>query len=119
MKLIRSQDVAQDDFAGALFPAGPVQRRSLVNKPESAHLSITWLHFAVGKENAFHIHTHDQVVLVIEGVALCANETERFEAQVGELVVFPAGENHMHGPKPGHACTMLSLTPAGTTTTVT
>lgn len=119
MKVVRMKDVEHDIVSGALFPKGEVQRRLLINKAESEQLSFTMLSFAVGAENAWHIHTADQAVLVLEGVAICATETETREVTAADVVIFPAGENHMHGPKPGHACVFLSITPAGTTTTVT
>jgi quercetin dioxygenase-like cupin family protein len=119
MKIVRMKDHEHDMVAGALFPKGPVERRMLINKAESEQLSFTLLSFAAGTENAFHIHTNDQAILVTEGVAVCATETERFEVTAADLVIFPAGENHMHGPAPGHSCSFLSITPAGTTTTVT
>jgi quercetin dioxygenase-like cupin family protein len=119
MKVMRMKDVAHDIVSGDLFPTGKVERRLLINKAESAQLSFTMLSFEVGAENAWHVHTNDQAVLVTEGVAICATETETREVTAADLVIFPAGENHMHGPKPGHRCSFLSITPAGTTTTVT
>ena len=113
------KDVGHDIVTGALFPKGEVQRSLLINQAESEQLSFTMLSFEVGAENAWHIHTADQAVLVIEGTAICATATETREVTAADLVIFPAGENHMHGPKPGHACSFLSITPAGTTTTVT
>ena len=118
MKIMRMQDVAHDIVSGELFPKGRVERRMLVNKDQSQQLSFTMLSFEPGAENAWHIHTHDQAVLVTEGIAICATAGETREVTAQELVIFPAGENHMHGPKPGHGCTFLSITPAGTTTKV-
>lgn len=119
MKIVRMRDVGHDIVSGALFPKGEVQRRLLINTAESEQLSFTMLSFSAGAENAWHIHTADQAVLVLEGVAICATETETREVTAADVVIFPAGENHLHGPKPGHGCVFLSITPAGTTTTVT
>jgi quercetin dioxygenase-like cupin family protein len=119
MKVVRMQDVGHDVVTGALFPKGRVERRLLINKGESAHLSFTLLTFEAGAENAWHVHTADQAVLVLEGTAICATEHETREVTAAEVVIFPAGENHIHGPKPGQGCSFLSITPAETTTTVT
>lgn len=119
MKVVRMRDVGHDIVSGALFPKGTVERRLLINKEESAQLSFTMLRFEAGAENAWHVHTADQAVLVLEGTAICATEHETREVTTADVVIFPAGENHVHGPKPGESCCFLSITPAGTTTTVT
>lgn len=119
MKVVQMRDVGHDIVSGALFPKGTVERRSLISKEESEQLSFTMLSFEAGAENAWHVHTADQAVLVLEGVAICATEHEIREVTAAEVVLFPAGMNHMHGPKPGESCTFLSITPAGTTTSLT
>ncbi len=118
MKVITMMAVAHDTVAGALFPGDPVERRSLIGKADSDQISFTLLTFGEGSANAFHTHTNDQAIVIIEGVCIVATEHETREVTAADVVIFPAGENHMHGPKPGHRCSMISITPQGTTTKV-
>jgi quercetin dioxygenase-like cupin family protein len=119
MKVVRMDQVGTEPVEGQLFFGNPVRRLALFSPEESQHLSFTVLSFSAGSQNAFHIHSHDQVVVITEGKCLVATEQTEQTAAVGDVVLFPAGENHMHGPVGQAPLTFVSITPKGTVTTVT
>ena len=119
MKIVKMDNAVQEPVGGALFPSGNVARQSLLGGKDSQQLSFTLLRFEAGAGNAFHIHTHDQALVVVSGVAVVATEHEQREVGPCEVVLFPAGENHWHAASAHQGVTFLSITPAGTTTTVT
>lgn len=117
MQIITIDNDPRETVVGNLFPAGAVTRQTLVTG--SDQLSLTLLNFTEGAANAFHTHTGDQVVLVLSGTGVVATETEEQEVRAGDVVLFPAGENHLHAARPGHTVSFVSITPKGTTTAVT
>lgn len=119
MKIVSIERNPQEAVGGALFPAGAVARQSLIAGQDSAQLSFTLLSFAAGAANAFHIHTHDQVIVVMSGTAIVATEHEQREVTAGDVVLFPAGENHWHAASSRDPVVFISVTPKGTTTEVT
>ncbi len=119
MKIVTQQPAAQAAVGGALFPAGGVVRQSMIGAADSAQLSFTLLHFDAGATNAFHTHTHDQVIVVVAGTVTVATEHERREVGPGDVVLFQAGETHWHAGSAHGAAAFLSVTPQGTTTQVT
>ena len=119
MKVVRIDPAPQEAVGGALFPTGGVTRQSLIAGPDSQQLSFTLLSFAAGAANAFHTHTHDQVLVVTSGTGVVATVQERREVTVGDVVLFPAGENHWHAASADAGVAFVSVTPKGTTTAVT
>lgn len=116
LNIIRAEGDPQEIVGGSLFPGGRVTRQTLARG--SDQLSLTLLNFETGARNAFHIHTHDQVVLVLSGTGIVATMDETREVTAGDVVLFPAGENHWHAASPDSGVAFVSITPAGTTTAV-
>lgn len=117
MKIVRTDDVESRPAAGALFSGGVVSHQGLVS-PKESQISVTLMTFGAGARNAFHTHSHDQVVMVVEGKAVVATESERQTIGVGDVALFLAGENHLHAGLDGAPVKLLSITPTGTVTTV-
>ena len=118
MKIARIDTALQEPWVNPLFPSGGVARQTLVGAQDSPHLSFTLLNFSAGAPNAFHIHTHDQVIVVASGKGIVATEKESQEVDVGHYILFSAGERHWHAACAACAVTFISVTPKGTTTTV-
>ncbi len=110
--------VPSDAVGGALFPGGTVTRQSVLTAADSKQLGFTLLTFAPGAANAMHIHTGDQVVLVVRGRARVGTAGEQRVVTANEVVLFPAGEPHFHAGEGDEPCAFLSITPQGTTTEV-
>lgn len=120
MKIARIDTALQEPWVNPLFPSGGVARQKLVGVDDSPHLSFTLLNFSAGAPNAFHFHTHDQVIVVASGKGIVRTEkqSEQHEVDVGHYILFSAGERHWHSACPACAVTFISVTPTGTTTTV-
>lgn len=118
MKVVRADQVDKKTASGPLFPGHPVTHQALVSANESRQLSFTLMNFSAGATNAFHTHTNDQVVVITAGRAMVATEHESAIVTVGDVVLFPAGEIHWHACADDTPVSMISVTPAGTTTTV-
>jgi quercetin dioxygenase-like cupin family protein len=118
MRLVRLAELPRESLSGALFPGAPVLKSAVLAASDSAQLSFTLLTFGPESGNAFHTHTHDQVLLAVEGTGVVATATASMEFGPGEVVLVPAGEDHWHAAAPGRHCAMLSITPQGTATTV-
>lgn len=119
MKISRIDPALQEPWENPLFPSGGVARQTLVGAQDSSQLSFTLLNFSAGAPNAFHIHTNDQVIVVASGTGIVATEKEVREVSVGDYVLFSAGERHWHAACAACAVSFISVTPKGTTTTVT
>lgn len=118
-KVVRAMEAGSDLVSGPLFPGEPVMRRSIISRQDSEQLSFTLLTFGPGSQNAFHTHSHDQALVVVEGVGIVATEHEEHVITAADVVLIPAHEKHSHAARPGETCSMLSITPQGTTTSVT
>ncbi len=113
------EEVAGRDVNGPLFPGSTVKMQSVVSREDSQQLSFTLMTFAAGGRNAFHTHTHDQVLVVVSGSGVVATETDQRVMTTEDVVLIPAGENHWHAGTESEPVSFLSITPQGTTTSVT
>jgi quercetin dioxygenase-like cupin family protein len=66
--------------------------------------------FENGGTCVFHTHDTDQIVIITEGEGICATETEELVVKAGDLVIFPAGEKHLHGAKPNGSMSHYGIT---------
>jgi quercetin dioxygenase-like cupin family protein len=115
MKLIRASEVAHQKADGPLF-IGEVTRQTLVD--DSQDYSLAMVNFEVGARNTWHIHSGDQVLFVTYGVGYIATPAEKVEIHTGDVVHVVAGETHWHGATEHSAMSHVSLTKAGSTTTI-
>jgi quercetin dioxygenase-like cupin family protein len=115
MKLIRVSEVPPQADHGPIF-VGDVTRQSLL--ADSQDYSLAMVNFAIGARNKWHIHSGDQVLFVTYGVGYVADETQQVEIHSGDIVHVTAGEKHWHGATEHSAMSHISLTKAGSTTTV-
>jgi quercetin dioxygenase-like cupin family protein len=96
MKVIKVSKVPATDASGRLF-TGPVTRQSILTGEQSKQFIVSQVNFAKGVRNKFHIHTHDQVLIVTSGKGICATEKEEVTVFPGDVILFSAGEKHWHG----------------------
>ena len=115
MKLIRVSEVEPVKDESTIF-VGPVTRQPLL--ADSADYSLAMVNFEIGARNRWHIHSGDQVLFVTYGVGYVANAAEQLEVHSGDIVHVVAGEKHWHGATEHSAMSHISLTRAGSTTTV-
>lgn len=94
---------------------GTVHMHHLVTREESQELEIIAVFFDNGARTRPHIHSTDQVLAVIEGTCVVADQTERRELQPGEHAHTPAGHWHWHGAAPGQDACHISIRKPGPT----
>ena len=98
------------------FYTGTVERKQLVDETETPQFRISLISFKKGATNRIHSHGFDQAVLITEGEGIVQVEgaPER-PVSPGDVIFFPAGERHLHGPVPGREVSYLTITPYGLT----
>jgi len=81
--------------------SGPVSRsrQTIVEPGESANYNCSVVNFSQGCTTGWHTHDCDQLLIVVSGAGMVANETEQKEINVGDAVLIKAGERHWHGAK--------------------
>ena len=117
MQLIRKEDKDEVDMTDApLFYGGKVLRQSILDSPQTEDFSFALVSFFDGAKNHVHSHSSDQILFATEGLGVVANESNKFEMEVGDTAFIPAGEKHWHGAIDGHDFTHISLTHPGSVT---
>jgi quercetin dioxygenase-like cupin family protein len=111
MKILKINEIPKEPLVNPLFTGSDVTRQSLVSG--SKDLSVGIVNFGKGVRNKFHRHDGDQVLIINAGKGIVATETEKRIVEVGEIVVFPAGEKHWHGALPDSEFSHIVITRAG------
>ncbi|HTV90292.1 MAG TPA: cupin domain-containing protein [Stellaceae bacterium] len=80
---------------------GPVSRsrQAIIEPGASANYNCSVVNFSQGCTTGWHTHNCDQILVVTSGSGFVANEHERKEINVGDVVHIKAGERHWHGAK--------------------
>lgn len=103
MRVIRISEVQEEPMAPATptpdWPGGPISRtrQAIITPDESKAFSCGVVSFSRGATTGWNIHGGEQILVIIAGRGIVANEHEQFEVAVGDVVHFQAGENHWHG----------------------
>lgn len=104
------EEAPAENFSGRAwfgFMAPPIT-------PEA--LNMLGVMFEPGARTAWHRHVAGQVLYVVHGSGVVANEAgERVDVTAGDTVVTPAGEIHWHGATAESHMMHLSLTTGGPT----
>ncbi|MGE5252646.1 MAG: cupin domain-containing protein [Planctomycetaceae bacterium] len=114
MKIVKMNEVPKVTRNTSLF-TGPVSSQPLVD--DSKELRISIVSFGKGIKNKFHKHEADQVLIVTAGKGIVATGEEERVVEVGDLIIFPAGEKHWHGATQDSEFSHLVVTRAGSKTT--
>lgn len=106
---------------------GPVQESTAVKKEglrsEFAGNTVrsSEVTFRPGERTKFHTHEGIQILYVTDGEGIVATREEEQVVSVGDLILFPPGEEHWHGTAPDAESSFSHLffivETAGTTTT--
>jgi quercetin dioxygenase-like cupin family protein len=81
----------------------------------SSELELLAVFFEEGARTIPHTHATDQVLWVVEGRCVVADETGRREVATGESVLLPANQWHWHGAVPGQRACHVSIRKPGPT----
>lgn len=94
---------------------GAVHMHHLVTRDQSEELEIIAVFFDNGARTRPHIHSTDQVLAVVEGTCIVADESVRHHLHPGEHAFTPAGRWHWHGAAPGATACHISIRRPGPT----
>jgi len=94
---------------------GDVRMQQLVSEDLSHELELVAVFFERGARTIPHMHSTDQVLWVVKGTCVVADEAGRREAAAGQCVLFPANRWHWHGAAPGQSACHISVREPGPT----
>lgn len=94
---------------------GPVQRtrQTILESGESKNYNCSVVNFSQGCTTGWHTHDCDQLLIVVSGSGMVANEHEQHEINVGDVAHIKAGERHWHGAKADTTMGHITITLAG------
>ena len=119
MKVVTLKDIPNVPAEGAAERtegwSGPVHRtrQTIIQPGESANYNCSVVNFSQGCTTGWHTHTCDQLLIVVSGEGYAANEQERREIKVGDVVQIKAGERHWHGAKANTTMGHITVTLVG------
>jgi len=107
MKRVRMDEAARAVSTSPIM-VGEVRVQPLTDGiSEQIHVAV--VAFRDGSHNIPHTHESEQVLIVLEGEGIVANDQEEFLVSAGDAVVIPAGESHWHGARPGTSMVHLAI----------
>ena len=75
-----------------------VMRSALIYSSTGAHeTKVAIVTFPPGARTKMHVHDHEQILYILSGKGIVANEQEDHIAIPGAIFLVPAGEKHWHG----------------------
>jgi len=117
LELSSVKRVRLDRAAAAPSPSpifvGPVRTQNLIAEGDADSLRVTAVTFEDGARNRWHMHTTDQVLVVVEGHGVVATEEQEIEVTEGDVILIPAGQRHWHGAAPGKTFTHIAILTPG------
>ena len=96
MYIVNQKNVTKKPLNTPLFTGSDVTIQQLI-PDDAGEFDMSIVNFGNGVRNKFHTHENDQILIVTEGTGYVATEKERCRVEVGDVVLFPAGEKHWHG----------------------
>ncbi|MDB5925370.1 MAG: cupin protein [Betaproteobacteria bacterium] len=121
MRVLKIDDLPEKpmDTATAIdgWTGGAVKRtrQELITDGQSDNFRCNVVNFSAGATTGWHAHDSDQILVVIAGRGIVANETEQREITVGDVVHIKAGERHWHGAKAETTLSHITVTVSGAT----
>ena len=98
MQLIKLNQVPKISRAGNFFTGEPITAQPIATEEMGKTLDMALVNFGKGVRTKFHTHpTSDQVLIVTGGKGRVGTKKEEWIVEEGDIVFFPAGEDHYHG----------------------
>jgi len=98
LKVININEVPVEEKVGGIFEGGAVNIKTLIDRPTGAEETrVTIVTFPPGARTMMHTHDHEQILYILSGKGIVANENEEHIATLGKTFLIPAGEKHWHG----------------------
>jgi quercetin dioxygenase-like cupin family protein len=115
MYIVNPKNVTKKPLNTPLFSGSDVTIQQLI--PDDGEFDMSIVNFGNGVRNKFHTHENDQILIVTEGTGYVATEKEKCRVEVGDIVLFPAGEKHWHGATDDSAFSHIYIRLIGSKTT--
>jgi quercetin dioxygenase-like cupin family protein len=97
MIVIEGKKAKTEKVSAPIF-TGVVERTDLIDQATgSREYRASIITFPPGIKNKFHIHDHEQILYIISGKGVVADEKGEKVVTEGDIVFIPAGEKHWHG----------------------
>ncbi len=101
MRAIKLDEVVDEDNVGGIFEGGTVVVKTLIDKPVGAEeVKAAIVTFPPGARTKMHVHDHEQILYILSGRGIVANENQEQIATPGMIFLIPANERHWHGATP-------------------
>lgn len=113
MKAVNIKNLKKQKIGAPLF-TDEIIMQTAVSEEEGADMVVAYVTFPKNVRNRFHKHTHDQVLIVTEGVGFYETKEKRFILKKGDIAWSPAGEVHSHGALEKGKFTHITVTPKKT-----
>ena len=123
MQVVTLKDIPDLPVDGAAVPiegyTGSVQRsrQTIIEPGDSENYNCSVVNFSQGCTTGWHVHDCDQILVVVSGSGMVANEQEEMEINVGDVVQIKAGERHWHGAKADSTMGHITITLVGSKAT--
>ncbi len=109
---LADQDHAPYNGASREFE-GEVTLQRLVTSQESGQVELLAVWFSVGARTRPHVHDVDQVLHIVEGQGIVADEREKLVVSSGQVITVPAHAWHWHGATPKSPMCHISIRKQG------
>ena len=111
------QDSAHTPYQGSAKEFdGSVTLQRLVTAEDSSQVELLAVWFSAGARTHAHTHDVDQVLHIVEGQGIVADEHETRLVSAGDVVTVPAHVWHWHGATPDSAMMHISIRKQGSKT---
>jgi quercetin dioxygenase-like cupin family protein len=103
-------------LSGAPMFSGEVYMRELADALSSTQLKCYDVQFRYGGRTLWHTHDADQLIVVMAGEGVVANDDDELVVRAGDVVLVPAGERHWHGTRKDREMSHFTvMVPGGST----
>jgi quercetin dioxygenase-like cupin family protein len=101
LKAVKLNEAPSEDTEGGIFEGGKVNVKTLIDQQLGAEeVKSAIVTFSAGARTKMHIHDHEQILYILSGKGIVANEHGEQIATPGMIFFIPAGEKHWHGATP-------------------
>jgi len=98
LKVIDVDGTPYESAVGGIFEGGTVNTKTLIDRQVGAEeTKVAIVTFPPGARTKMHVHNHEQILYILSGKGIIANEQEERTATPGTVFLIPAGEKHWHG----------------------
>ena len=98
LKAVKLNQAPSEDNVGGIFEGGTVNIKTLIDKQLGAEeIKAAIVTFSPGARTKMHVHDHEQILYILSGKGIVADEHEEQVAMPGMIFFIPAGEKHWHG----------------------